>query len=140
MKYAKMMALALTFMPLLAAAQFNGRSKIIAQVPFEFRVGDKIFPMGECVVEPALNDGKAVVVRNVRANKSMLSAASAKELAGPVADHFALVFHRYGNTYFLSGIKVAGLRHMYRLPEGRAEAELRAKNVPSSEQVLLAAE
>jgi hypothetical protein len=62
-----------------------------------------------------------------------------KQLERP-SDHFALVFRKYGDRYFLSGVKVAGVRNMYRLPESRAEAELRAKSVPVSEQILLAAQ
>ncbi|HVN18255.1 MAG TPA: hypothetical protein VMU05_05760 [Dongiaceae bacterium] len=139
MRYARMFALALTFMPLLAAAQFNGRNKIVTKVPFEFRVGDKVFPAGECTIEPALYDGSAVFIRNVRAKTSVASATNLKDLA-VAGDHFALVFHKYGNRYFLSGIKVAGMRRMYRLPESRGEAELRAENQPAAEEVLLAAE
>jgi hypothetical protein len=139
MKYARLFAMALTFMPLLAAAQFNGRSRIVTHVPFEFRAGDKLIPAGECIVESALPDGSALVIRNIHARMSLLSPAATKPLARP-ADHFALVFHKYGDRYFLSGVKVAGIRYMYRLPESGAEAELRAKAVPASEQILLAAQ
>lgn len=139
MKYARLFALALTFMPLLAAAQFNGRSRIVTQVPFEFRVGNKVVPAGECTVESALPDGSALMIRNIKAKVSLISSARTKELAH-TADHFALVFNKYGDRYFLSGVKVAGIRHSYRLPESGAEAELRAKAVPVSEQILLAAQ
>lgn len=139
MKYAKMFALALTFMPLLATAQFNGPSKIVTQVPFEFRVGDKLFPAGECTIQaPALNK-QALIIRNIRAGVSAVTSAQSRELMRPSV-HFAMVFHRYGNTYFLTGVKVAGLQQMYGLPVGRAEAELRAKAVPATEQILLASE
>ena len=50
----------------------------------------------------------------------------------------ALVFHKYGDRYFLSGMKIEGTRVMYRLPESKAEMELRAQNAPMSEQTLLA--
>jgi hypothetical protein len=139
MKYARMFALALTFMPLLAMAQFNGRSKIVTQVPFEFRVGDKIIPAGECTIEPSIGDASAVAIRNVQSKVSLFSATRSQELHAP-ADHYALVFDRYGSSYFLRGIKVAGLRRMYRLPEGKIEAEFRARNGSTSEQVLLASD
>ena len=139
MKYARLFAIALTFMPLLAAAQFNGRSQIVAHVPFEFRAGNKLIPAGECIVESLFPDGSTLVVRNLHARISLLSSAATKQLARP-SDHFALVFHKYGDRYFLSGVKVAGIRYMYSLPESGAEAELRAKAVPASEQILLAAQ
>jgi hypothetical protein len=37
-----------------------------------------------------------------------------------------------------AGIEIEGSRTMYRLPESKAESELRAQNAPMSEQILLA--
>lgn len=139
MKFARFFALALTFMPLLAAAQFNGRREIVTQVPFQFRVGNKLVPAGQCKIEAALPDGSALVIRNIGASVSLVSSTRPKELPGK-ADHFALVFHKYGDRHFLAGVKVAGIRQMYRLPESGAEAELRAQQVPSTEQILLASQ
>jgi hypothetical protein len=139
MKYAKWFALALTFMPMLAAAQFNGRTKIVTDVPFQFRIGNKLVPAGQCTVEAALPESSALVIRNAKAGVGWVSAAMTKESREP-ADHFALVFHKYGEHYFLSGIKVAGLRQMYRFPESKAEAEVRAELGPSTEEVLLASQ
>ncbi|HXJ85985.1 MAG TPA: hypothetical protein VMS18_04160 [Candidatus Binatia bacterium] len=139
MKYAKLFALALTLMPLLATAQFNGRARIITEVPFEFRVGNKLFPAGQCIIEPALHDTNVLVLRNMASKTIVLAPANSSDLAA-AADHFALVFHKYDNTYFLSGIKVAGLHQMYRLPEGWKEAELHARNILATDQILLASE
>jgi len=139
MKYARLFAMALTFMPPLAAAQFNGSTKIVAHVPFEFRVGNKLIPAGECTVQALSPDGSALVIRNFHARMSLISSAAKTESARP-ADHFALVFHKYGDRYFLSDVKVEGIRRMYRLPESGAEAELRAKAVSAPEHILLAAQ
>ncbi|HTT25288.1 MAG TPA: hypothetical protein VMG82_40615 [Candidatus Sulfotelmatobacter sp.] len=139
MKHAKLFALALTFMPLLATAQFNGRPRIITEVPFEFRVGNKLFPAGQCIIEPAPHDSNVLVVRDM-ASKTIVLAPAGSNVMAAEADHFALVFHKYDNTYFLSGIKVDGLRQMYRLPESRKEAEIRARNTPVTDQILLASE
>jgi hypothetical protein len=50
----------------------------------------------------------------------------------------ALIFHKYGERYFLSGIRVAGSQIAYQLPEGKAEAELRAQNEVASQEIVLA--
>jgi hypothetical protein len=50
----------------------------------------------------------------------------------------AMVFHKYGDRYFLTAIKLAGSRTVYQLPQSKAEAELRAQNIPASEEALLA--
>jgi hypothetical protein len=49
-----------------------------------------------------------------------------------------MVFHKYGDRYFLTGIKLTGSKAVYRLHESRSEAELRAQNAPESQEILLA--
>jgi hypothetical protein len=49
-----------------------------------------------------------------------------------------MVFHKYGDRYFLTSIKLKGSTVVYRLRESKAEAELRAQNVPASQKILLA--
>jgi hypothetical protein len=58
--------------------------------------------------------------------------------AKQAADHCSLVFHKYGSNYFLSEIKVAGTANGYRLPETKAEKEIRAQNGPATNEILLA--
>jgi hypothetical protein len=62
------------------------------------------------------------------------SPAETKTAAGA----YALVFHKYGDRYFLTGIKLADSRIAYALPQTGAEAELRAQNVPVTEEILVA--
>ncbi|HET6180300.1 MAG TPA: hypothetical protein VFE61_25485 [Candidatus Sulfotelmatobacter sp.] len=133
----RMLALTLTILPLLAVAQLNSSDRIVTQVPFEFMVGNKAVPAGECVVTPATMDLKTLVIRNGEASVSLFTTAQADETKTAAAN-YALVFHKYGNRTFLWGMKIAGSRILYRLPESKAEAELRAQNVPATEQTLLA--
>lgn len=137
MKHAKLMLVAmLMLLPSLAAAQFGSGSMIVAQVPFEFVVANKIIPAGQCVVKTPSMDGNTLAIRDA-GSKTLFSWASrveTKETAGA----YVLVFNRQGDQYFLRGIKLEGSRMTYRLPESKAEAELRAQNVPASEQIVLA--
>jgi len=140
MKYAKTIyAMTLTILPILlpviAAAQVGENGTLAAQVPFEYMVANKVFPAGQCVVQSFGTN--TLMIRNVAAKISMFSPAmpaQAKKTPGA----YALVFHRYGDRYFLAGIRQAG-RTSYRLPENKAEAELRAHNGPATEEVVLAA-
>jgi len=141
MKYAKLMlAATLMMLPGLAAAQLHSSDKIVAKVPFEFVVANKVVPAGQCLVQRATQDAPpqpTLVIRNVGATVSLFASASrieTKETAGS----YALVFNKQGDRYFLRGIKLEGSRITYRLRESKAEAELRAQNVASSEVVLLA--
>lgn len=121
----------------MAAAQLNSRSKVVAQVPFEFVVANKVVPAGEWAVRVAVKDGNILDISNAHKNAGVFSTSSQTEAKQP-ASHYALVFNEYGDRYFLSGIKLQGSKIAYRLPESKAEAELRAQNVSTRVETLLA--
>jgi hypothetical protein len=133
----RMLILTLTMLPLLAAAQLKTSDKIVTQVPFEFVLGNKVIPAGQCIVQFATMDGKVLTIRNSDAAVSLFSTAMLDETRKP-SGHYSLVFNKYGDRYFLSAMKLAGTRTIYRLPASKAEAELRAQNVPATEETLLA--
>lgn len=137
MKYAnRMLAIAVMMAPLLASAQLGSQNKIVAQVPFEFRAGSKVVPAGQCVVALASMNGTTLSIRNWDEKINMF--ASTYPDTPPRGTGNSLVFRKYGDHYFLAEIRVAGSEISYRLPESRIEAELRAQNVPASEEILLA--
>ena len=121
----------------LAAAQLIGRTGVVAQVPFEFMVANKIVPAGEYEVQAITTDGRTLVIRNAEANVGLFSSSSQAE-GKQNASNYALVFKHYGDRYFLSGIKLQGSKITYRLPESKVEAELRAQNVSATEETLRA--
>jgi hypothetical protein len=138
MKYAKrMLTLALIALPILAAAQMVSSKRIVGQVPFPFMVGNKHVPAGQCLIEPATGGARTLLIRNVGAKVSLFTSAMPTE-AKKASGSYALVFHKYGDRAFLTGIKLAGNRTIYQIPESRAEAELRAQNVTATEETLLA--
>jgi hypothetical protein len=138
MKYAtRILIVALTMLPLLATAQLASSEKIVAQVPFEFVLGSKVVPAGEWVVKTATMDGKTLQIRTKDSGVNMLSTAILDE-STKVSSHYSLLFHRYGDQYFLSEVRIAGTRVGYKLPETKAEAEMRAQNVPATNEILLA--
>ncbi len=137
MKFAKqMLALTLVMLPVLAGAQMTTDQKIVAQVPFEFMVANQHVPAGQCIVLAATPGGRTLMIQNVAAKISFFAAAS-PDKPGKGAANYAFVFNKYGNRYFLTGIKLAGAATM-RLPEAPAEAELRAQNLPSTQKIVLA--
>lgn len=139
MKYmTRILMLTLTLLPMLAAAQTPlGDTKIVAQVPFEFAIGSKIVPAGQLVVQRIAPGNDTLTMRNRDAKLNTFASPTRVESKRPAATN-ALVFHKYGNRYFLWEVKVEGSQIMYRLPESRAEAELRAQNVQATEEILLA--
>jgi hypothetical protein len=121
----------------MAAAQRIGSTKVVAQVPFEFMVANKIVPAGECVVQAANDDGRILMIRNTEAKVALMSTSSQAEGKQDASD-YALVFQHYGDRYFLSGIKLQGSNITYLLPESKVEAELRAQNTSATEETLRA--
>jgi hypothetical protein len=138
MKYAKrMLALALIATPILAVAQMRSDLRIVGQVPFPFLVGNKYVPAGECTVQLANQGGRTLLIRNVGARVGLFTPAM-PDVAKNASGKYALVFHKYGDQAFLTGIKLAGERTIYRVPQSRAEAELRAQNVAATDEIVLA--
>jgi hypothetical protein len=138
MKYAeRMLVLTLVALPILALAQMGSSTRIVGQVPFPFMVGNKYVPAGECTVEPATQGARTLLIRNVDARVGLFTPAM-PGMAKKASGSYALMFHKYGDQAFLTGIKLAGDRTIYQIPESRAEAELRAQNVTATEELLLA--
>jgi hypothetical protein len=135
MKNAKwMLPVMLTLLSGLMAAQSLTSSSVVAKVPFDFMVNNKIIPAGECTVRAV--SGDVLAIQNFEARKGALASSCN---ANASKDHrTVMVFQRYGSQYFLSEIRIQGNSLSYKLPQSRAEAELRAQNTPSSQQTLLA--
>lgn len=136
MQYTKQLFFAaLIVTPLLATAQMGHTVAIASQVPFEFVVGDRVIPSGKCIVQAAPTASETVLIRNDDATVrlfSSLSLAETREM--PTTDE--LVFHKYGDRYFLSEIRVEGSRIIYQLPQSKEEAAFRQRNQPSSEETI----
>lgn len=132
-----MLVLALMLVSTGAALAQLASTRITAQVPFGFVVGDKAVPAGEWTVSSGPMYG-ALLIKNRDASIGLLSLPQMDESKKP-AGSCVLVFHRYNNNrYFLSEIKVEGSTIAYRLPQSKAEAELRAQNVTATEEGLVA--
>ncbi len=138
MKCAKWMAaVLLLFVPLISAAQTPRSERLSAQVPFKFIVGNVTFPAGDLVLQLAAEHGSLLSIANPGAKLSAYTLVSPSEATETATSH-ALVFHRYGNAYFLASIKIADSRQVYDFHPGKLESEMRAQNVSGTEEVLAA--
>ena len=118
MKYAaRMFAMVMLITQLLASAQLGTGETLTAKVPFQFLVGNKVIPAGQCVVRRASPESM-LIISNWGTKASLISPAS-KTQDKLASSNNALVFHRYGDRYFLTGIKLEGSKTEYRLPEAR---------------------
>ncbi len=107
---------------------------IKAQVPFEFVANGKTMPAGECTIQFMVN-GQTTLSISSGKHHAFAYPIGGESLNG--SKKTALVFHRYGDRYFLARIKRAG-RMGYDLPASKLESELRAGNVAEEVFTLLA--
>ncbi|HEV2826898.1 MAG TPA: hypothetical protein VGW76_04790 [Pyrinomonadaceae bacterium] len=93
----------LAFSTAVASGQSTNANKVIANIPFEFNVGYKTMPAGEYSVQTVATAGDALLIKNANAN---LAALRLSEATGRNKDksHARLVFHRYGDRYFLAEV------------------------------------
>ena len=127
----------LLFAPLIAAAQLAQSGRVVTQVPFKFTVGNVAIPAGECSVQLADQKGWVLTVSN-REAKIAIFAPSAPTQENKARERSALVFHKYGDRYFLAGVRIGNSRAVYEVRQSKLEKELLAQNLRPTEEVLLA--
>ena len=118
------------------SAQSDGIGVI--NIPFNFIIGQKVLPAGEYTIRPNRSDSKTVW--QVQGNDTQ---AGAFFLTIPVSaretqEKTRLVFHKYGDQYFLSQVWIAGDNSGRELSMPRKEVEL-AKNTSERSKVSLTA-
>jgi hypothetical protein len=93
----------LAFSTAVASGQPTKGNKLTANIPFEFNVGYKTMPAGEYTVQTVATAGDALLIKNAAAN---ISALRLSEATSRIKDkkQARLVFHRYGDRYFLAEV------------------------------------
>jgi hypothetical protein len=91
-----------------ASALGQSDRQTIIHIPFNFSVGEKAFPAGKYVIERNRKDSDTVWVikRNDSAGKAMILTRPVR--ANDVQQETRLVFHQYGDLYFLAEFWTAG--------------------------------
>ena len=85
-----------------AKAQTAANQELIAKIPFSFSVGDKMMAAGEYSVH-CVNPSSPLKVLQFRSEEGNVGVlVSTNSLNGSVQDNARLVFHRYGDQYFLA--------------------------------------
>ena len=85
----------------------SGRQTII-NIPFNFSVGEKLFPAGKYVIEQNKRDSDAVWVIRHKDNAGKAVFLTRPVRAIDTQEDTRLVFHRYEDLYFLSEFWSAG--------------------------------
>jgi len=105
----------------IATAQAQSET-VSVSIPFDYFAAGKILPAGEYTVQSGVANG-VLVLRNRENGMSAMVTGSFVESNKPRADA-SLLFHRYGDRYFLSEIWTSpGSSYGLRLRPSNAERE-----------------
>lgn len=91
-----------------AQAQSAGASKVVANIPFAFNVGNTNLPAGKytiTVLNPT-SDRKVLQIRSTNGRSTAITQTTS--VTANVSDDTKLVFTRYGNSYFFAQAQMAG--------------------------------
>lgn len=131
-----MLSLLLTLTAVSVSAQFQ-RSKV-ANIPFSFIVGGRTLPAGEYTVKSNRKDHDDVWLVQSRDGHASALFTTMSVRSIEIQEKSKLVFHKYGDRYFLSQIWTLGDISGRELLMHRLETKL-AKNRIERETIVLAA-
>jgi hypothetical protein len=97
-------ALALSFLVSLASLPAAAKSVdgMKAQVAFDFYVGDRLVPAGEYTIKSMTDDEQLLSI--VSSNGSATTTTNSGTEKSNGEGHARLVFHKYGDQYFLTAV------------------------------------
>ena len=123
---------------MLATLSASGQSvRVKANIPFNFSVTGATLPAGAYTIQSLTADGMVLSIRDSNMNAQGMVLAIECESRND-AKQSKLVFHHYGDTYFLTQVWVAGRKLGHRIPKSPRETEV-AKDYTMQEVVLVAA-
>ena len=114
----------------LCAAVASANAQLInpmrAKIPFDFSVGDKKLPAGEYTFSrlSGFSDSKTMLVNGEDASTHVFQSTFGAQVLTP-KNESTLVFHKYGDQYFLAQIWSGGEQEGAQVPESRSERTIR---------------
>ena len=125
----------LAVLVLLAAGSVQAQNGgVKANIPFDFTAGSKTLTAGEYRITAMSDAGGVLWVAGSGFSKGFVGSQAVEKIAAATSTR--LVFHRYGNRYFLYQIWVEGENRGRELPRTRLEKEVASNARPSSVAVL----
>ena len=116
----KGMTMLLMIVALAFATAVASNAQSAANVPFEFMAGNKSLPAGHYYISNSTSGGEVVRIRAAK-NETSVFSMTMRVIKGTAAEESKLVFHRYGNRYFLAEIWRAGETEGQKLLKSREE-------------------
>jgi len=117
-----MIALAVLVCSMAVAANAQNRGhRLVANVPFQFNVGNKTLPAGEYTIAQT-NPSSDLAVLQIRTKDGSQSVlVQMNPVVGKISDSSTLIFRRYGNKYFFAQAWIDGNGEGLSAPSSRSE-------------------
>ena len=123
-----------------AHAQLPGTIMRVA-IPFDFIVKGKTLPAGNYEIKRISDSPEGLIIRNANEKRDHVIFETEPVETREIPNTSEIVFHRYGDSYFLSEVLTAGEETGQEVLPSRAERQLRsqmASNRAEPETVALA--
>jgi len=140
MKLRAMVMVGVMAITVLASARVaTAQSRMVVNVPFAFAVGNTNLPAGEYSVKASEASRTLLLINRSNPEASVVITADAAE-ALDIQTRSKLVFHHYGDRYFLSQVWLEGSSRGKQLSRTDREKETAvAAEIEAFEQVVIAA-
>jgi len=122
---------------LMAKATQAQETKLRASVPFDFVVGERVYPLGEYSFQSLAHNDTVIRIDNTQEPAAGNVSSNACTGIKP-SSRTKLVFHRIGDNYFLYQVWIEGHLSGREFPRSRMEVQL-AQNHVQPELVIVAA-
>ena len=120
-----------------AAYSFN---TVKADIPFDFTIGNRVFHAGKYTLRPVTTDTNPVIQIRSEDGQAFRMFLTNSAVASEPKDQTALVFHRYGNQYFLYQVWTLGDTIGIQLSksglERQAEQGFVSSNIQSADNIV----
>ena len=111
-------------MAVAAQAQNSGRNRLIADIPFEFQVGDKTMPAGRYTVSQINPSSDRVALRLRNQDGTAAVTLQMNTVIGKAKESTKLIFNRYGNRHFFAAAWIDGDSTGLQAVRSRAERDI----------------
>ena len=131
----------LTLLVVVSAHAQDPGAAIRASIPFDFTVEGRTLPAGQYEIRRINDEPTGLIIQNVNHRRDEAMFQTEPTEARRIPNHSLLIFHRYGDTYFLSEVMNAGEETAEELRPTREERHMRsemAKNNIEPETVTVA--
>ena len=131
----RLLAFALALAMTSAAAYAQGTNGVVASIPYNFTAADTPMPAGDYRVI-SVDNGATVTIQQLDGpNRATVSAQLGR--GDSVPSVAKLLFHRYGQRYFLSQVLNADSETTFKISRSQAEIELLREHVsPAATEVI----